>query len=372
MKSIFKLSIFTLALLCWSGCSDDNFPVPQSSSVDARYSFSFAEDDFAPATIQFTNESLLAEGISSVTYTWNFGDGTHIQAENPSHVYTEPGDYTVSLVAKTGDDIDFVEKEITVRDPNALTVEIIFIDAGSLSINNLDGTAFDVDGFGTGLAYDDQNDKIYFTDADNGTLLVSNTDGSGKEIVVDGFGEPRDLALDIPNNMAYVADRDVHAIYAVSLENKTKQVLYDNASDGLGELPVGLDLHDGQLYATCVEIGAEAVWKGSVDGGGINRIIDFGAGGYGYGIALDPVNEKIYFDNTDASQILMANLDGTGIAPVVDTEDRVYGIVVDNTNAKIYWTERDSGNVYMADRDGSNQVTVGSGYTDPRGLIFIP
>jgi len=68
----------------------------------------------------------------------------------------------------------------------------------------------------------------------------------------------------------------------------------------------------------------------------------------------------------------MANLDGSSIAPVIDTEDRAYGIVVDNTNNKMYWTERDSGNVYMADLDGSNKVTVGSGYKDPRGLIFIP
>ncbi len=49
----------------------------------------------APLTVQFTDKSTKAEQV-----IWNFGDGTAVStAQNPSHTYTTPGTYTVSLEA---------------------------------------------------------------------------------------------------------------------------------------------------------------------------------------------------------------------------------------------------------------------------------
>ena len=47
----------------------------------------------APLTVRFTDES--TGGIS--TWSWDFGDGGTSDDQNPSHTYTEPGTYTVSL-----------------------------------------------------------------------------------------------------------------------------------------------------------------------------------------------------------------------------------------------------------------------------------
>lgn len=41
-------------------------------------------------------------GASGTTYTWDFGDGSGSTAANPSHLYTAPGIYTVTLTAKGG------------------------------------------------------------------------------------------------------------------------------------------------------------------------------------------------------------------------------------------------------------------------------
>jgi len=370
MKKTYILILSALLLIAM-GCEEEDFPVPQSSEVDADFSVSYDPDDFAPSTVTFTSTTLIAEGVSDVSYTWNFGDDTTATGSTVNHTYQQPGDYEVSLVVQSPNDLDVMTKTITIRDPDALQVEILFMDAGSTTINNLDGTSFEVDGFGTGMAYDATNDILYYTDADNGAFNSVNTDGSDMSELVTGLSEPRDIALDVANSMAYVTDRGTNEIVAIDLTDNSTSVIYDNSNDGLGSLPVGIDFYNGDLYVTCVDIGAEAVWKGSVDGSGISRIIDFSAGGYGYGIAVDPVNEKIYFDNTDAGEILMANLDGSSIQQVVTTSNRVYGIEVDNTNNKLYWTERNSGNVFMSDLDGANQITVGSGYVDPRGLIFI-
>lgn len=53
----------------------------------------------APAS--FTNQS--TQGSSPITtYTWDFGDGSGSSTQNPTHTYTIPGTYTVTLVVQAG------------------------------------------------------------------------------------------------------------------------------------------------------------------------------------------------------------------------------------------------------------------------------
>ena len=69
-----------------------------------------------PATVQFQNNSLSALG-----YLWYFGDGDSSYAENPAHVYTSAGTYTVTLIAfGCNNEIDtIVLPNHVVLDPNA-------------------------------------------------------------------------------------------------------------------------------------------------------------------------------------------------------------------------------------------------------------
>ncbi|OFY85935.1 MAG: hypothetical protein A3F72_16190 [Bacteroidetes bacterium RIFCSPLOWO2_12_FULL_35_15] len=47
-----------------------------------------------PFTVNFTDNS-----TNATTWSWNFGDGATSLLQNPSHVYTLPGTYTVTLIA---------------------------------------------------------------------------------------------------------------------------------------------------------------------------------------------------------------------------------------------------------------------------------
>lgn len=47
-----------------------------------------------PLTTHFTN---LSSGAGDLTYTWDFGDGATSNAKNPTHIYTETGEFDVSL-----------------------------------------------------------------------------------------------------------------------------------------------------------------------------------------------------------------------------------------------------------------------------------
>lgn len=48
----------------------------------------------APALVQFTD---LSQADSPIFYAWDFGDGGTSSLENPSHLYTDPGSYSVAL-----------------------------------------------------------------------------------------------------------------------------------------------------------------------------------------------------------------------------------------------------------------------------------
>lgn len=63
-----------------------------------------------PLTVEFTDETT----GSPDTWLWDFGDGDTSTEQNPTHVYTEPGTYTVTLTAsRGGDDPDECSHTIT-------------------------------------------------------------------------------------------------------------------------------------------------------------------------------------------------------------------------------------------------------------------
>lgn len=64
-------------------------PVAQ---FDAHYAFTTL-----PATVRFVDNSL---GSTPMTYAWDFGDGSTSNEQNPTHVYSQRGTYTVTLTVK--------------------------------------------------------------------------------------------------------------------------------------------------------------------------------------------------------------------------------------------------------------------------------
>lgn len=60
----------------------------------------------APLTVQFTDKS---QGPAA-TWQWDFGDGTTSTEQNPSHVYSDAGTYTVTLTVSNANDSDTITR----------------------------------------------------------------------------------------------------------------------------------------------------------------------------------------------------------------------------------------------------------------------
>jgi PKD repeat protein len=73
----------------------------------------------APLTVSFTD---LSTG-SPTSWAWTFGDGGTSTAQNPSHTYSEPGTYTVTLTATNayGSDVETKVGYVVVTEPSGGT-----------------------------------------------------------------------------------------------------------------------------------------------------------------------------------------------------------------------------------------------------------
>ncbi|HLU53056.1 MAG TPA: PKD domain-containing protein, partial [Acidimicrobiia bacterium] len=75
---------------------------------------------------------------SIVSYEWDFGDGNADTGESVTHVYDEPGDYTVTLTVTDDDgDTDTATQEVKVFDPN----EVVNVEFGAVAATNVNSTA---------------------------------------------------------------------------------------------------------------------------------------------------------------------------------------------------------------------------------------
>lgn len=358
MKKIFSILLLGFIVAIIHSCSDDDdFPVPPAST-SPEFSVVINNNEFAPATVTFTNKSVIPERAGEVAYYWNFGDGNSSTETSPSHLYEEPGAYKVNLVAVTQGSLEVSEitRSIVIKDPNATGVRAFFSDGSSIFTAFINSQApisepLGITGLGDvyGMVVDTLNNKLYIADYDAGKIFRSNLDGSNFEEFRSGIGDPDGLAIDYDANQIYWDTSD--GVRRGNL-NDTNVNQFEEFVTGQGNDPEGIaiDAVNNKLYWNNYTGG---VWSKNLDGSGESEIISTGGGG-----AIIVVDNKIYFDDFAANydtKLKSANLDGTGVATVaVGISRRVYGIAFDSEEQKIYWVDRYEGTIVRSNLDGSS------------------
>lgn len=88
--------------------------------VTADFTNSSQSGCSAPANINFQNTS---QGAGTLSYQWNFGDGSTSTQENPTHEYTNTGNYDVTLIVTNSNGCSN-----TIVRPNAVSIGNIHSD----------------------------------------------------------------------------------------------------------------------------------------------------------------------------------------------------------------------------------------------------
>jgi len=240
----------------------------------------------------------------------------------------------------------------------------------TLSINGGTPTALKENTIGVGIAYDKKNEKIFYSDFDtsNGKIWKADVNGENAVAIVENIYDPYQIALDVNSGKVYWGDGDGN-VSRSNLDGSGKEDIVTIA-DGLIRA-IALDLAHGKLYFYDCE--AENLYKADLDGK--NKTV-IKSGIYGYCIAVDEVNSKLYFDvltdDDSLNGLYRSNLDGSGIEAIAENVDsyRIYGIAIDSYKSKVYWSEKSNSIIYQANLNGTNKTTISSDLVEPRGIFL--
>lgn len=97
------------------GCMDSISKPGFVSIITSIASFNMS-DSFStcpPLIVQFSNQS-----TNAISQAWDFGDGTSASVADPSHFYSYPGTYTITLTVKgVGGCVDVLKRNIVINGP---------------------------------------------------------------------------------------------------------------------------------------------------------------------------------------------------------------------------------------------------------------
>ncbi|MFT4610734.1 MAG: PKD repeat protein [Glaciecola sp.] len=373
MKNLIYIIAVLFAFGMFQSCSDDEFPVPPASTVP-QFTFVIDNDEFAPATVTFTNTSIVPDNVGTATYYWNFGDGESTLEENPTYLYPEPGAYSVNLVVTTSGSLEINEitKTVVVKDPNATGVPIYFTDGAQVYeglINTQTPIFTPLNGAvaqsSYGMVIDNVNSKLYISDYGADKIYRSNLDGSNFEEFRTGVDQPNGMTIDYEENQIYWDTSS--GIQRGNIDDTDVNQLEDfvtgqsNDPDGLS-----IDLVNRKLYWVNYNGG---VWVKNLDGTGESELIPEIEGG-----SMLVIGDRIFYDEYVASgdiRLKSADLDGTNITTIAVNIGRVvYGIGYDANENKIYWGDRSTDVMMRANLDGSSPEAWFTHSADTRGIVI--
>jgi gliding motility-associated-like protein len=175
-----------------AGCSDtltrENFITIQKPKLALQ---GFPQTGCIPLTV--SPMATVASGQTITRYTWDFGDGNTSSLPAPSHTYTKPGTYTVSLVVTTaGGCTDTVRIDSAVRvgeKPKAAFVNFPLVVCAFEMVAFTDKTTGPVDqwlwDFGGGMFSTEQNPVVPFSDTGyHHVMLISYSNTCADTILV--------------------------------------------------------------------------------------------------------------------------------------------------------------------------------------------
>jgi len=212
----------------------------------------------ASGDCEFRNCSLFANGSfdpdgTIVNYHWDFGDGTETDGFAPTHTYTEPGSYEVTLTVtddQGATDSDTVTVVATSEPPTA----VASVDCTYLECSFTASGSFDPDGsivsydwdFGDGSAADGLAPTHTYSSEASYTATLTVTDNHGVtdevELTVDAVeAKPVYLRNIVPRPYDKVGDRWI-----------ARAVIVVRDTDGARPEGVELTVRIGSMTRTCV------------------------------------------------------------------------------------------------------------------------
>jgi DNA-binding beta-propeller fold protein YncE len=210
---------------------------------------------------------------------------------------------------------------------------------GKIKRANLDGTnPEDTIDLGTegvaDIAIDRPGGKIYWTA--QSTIRRANLDGSVIETFLPAQ-QPGALAIDEVNRWIYWGSDLKFGAAGINRATLEGQFVEEIISTGDASVyGLAVDPRGGKIYYSFI---FPAVFWANLDGSQPEILITNASQNWTAGVALDLLNDKVYWTDFNGSTLRRANLDGTAIEILPIPVTNPHEITVDPCNGMLYWNE---------------------------------
>jgi len=356
-----------------------------SDDVDQQFPVANFSSNAAGLSVKFTDQS-----ENSEKWKWDFGDGTGSAEQNPAHIYSAAGNYTVSLTVsnKKGMDsrsfaLNVSESQVPIPDNSLLPLTKSLSPLANFASNVTRGYAplsvqfTDTSGnaaewtwdFGDGNGSNEQNPVHTYHEAGNYTvrLTVRNADGTGSKTstinvfqrlvyaYVTNSGDNTVSVIDTATNTVTAAVAAGNSPYEISASPAGTEVYVANWGSGTVSV---IDTSENNVTAT-LDTGASpggvavspdgtAVYvtnTGSIEAPGnsvyvINTLdcsIEAVSVGRGpSGVAVTPDGKKVYVSNSDDGTVSVIDTATNTAASTVNVGNSSWGIAVNPAGTEVY------------------------------------
>jgi len=217
--------------------------------------------------------------------------------------------------------------------------------------------------------------KVYWCDAQLGTISRANLNGSDKEDLITGIPFPSVLRIDPVNKKMYWGDQVSYEIRRANLDGTENElVLQTNFHRGLA-----IDNRFNKIYwSTSISMYRGEIKRCDLDGTHIETVVTSQLPEFKpAAIALDTARERIYWTDYVVDVVQSATLDGEDVQYlyVAPANWNPEGIALDRAGEKIYWGQTVSiedhiSEIRRMDFDGAKQETILDGLGQVNDLVL--
>jgi hypothetical protein len=199
--------------------------------------------------------------------------------------------------------------------------------------------ALDPETLPEGIAFDDNQDKIYWVESSfsGARILRANQNYTGIEVLVSGGSAFRGIALDLAGGKMYWTSSNLvegSKIRRANLDGSNVQVIVDLGANGSNPRGIALDVAAGKMY--WADLGLAKIQRANLDGSLPEDVVNISSP---WGVALDPAGGYLYWANYQQGNIARSPLAGGPVTKLrVGLANPTY-LTIDPVGGMMYWIE---------------------------------
>lgn len=201
---------------------------------------------------------------------------------------------------------------------------------------------------------------IYFTTEYGREVRRTFTDGNGYNFILDGSGvDFLDIDISSPDQDLFIVDAfgATDNIFTTDKDGENKTVLVS----GSFTFPKYIGIHNASGFLFWADAFINGLIERS-DLDGTNRTVIVSGLPRPGAIAVDEVNDRLYYSDVQSDLIRRCNLSGGNTTTIIPSSSGLNGnttaIAIDPVDSKMYWIDQTTKQIYRSDLNGSNIETI--------------